>query len=204
MARRKRTSRSHHVARNGRVRRNAEKSIVESLVLPSLVGAGGMLASQWVTRSFTSSLLVGQDPRFQSLVTGAGVGALLLVFAEGVGLSREMAEAAAVGAGISGLQPWLPRVLGDGMAQPGGESLKGMGLMVDVSHYGAPYKGLFGLGAGPVDLPAVSTVTPSDMAFPAKRVPQVKEVTVPFANPKTERGYAGGIFARQLFSGVMG
>ncbi len=178
--------------------------MLESLVLPSLVGAGGMLASQWVTQSFTRQLLVGQDPRFQSLVTGAGVGALLLVFADGIGLSREMAEAAAVGAGISAIQPWLPKVLTDGMAQPAQESLKGMGLMVDVSHYGAPYKGLFGLGAGPVDLPAVSTVTPSDLAFPAKRVPQVKEVTTPFASPKTERGYAGGIFARQLFSGVMG
>ena len=180
MARKKRTSRNpkYVVANKRRMRRNPEEGIVQTLVLPSLVGAGGM----------------------SSLVTGAGVGALFVAFGEGLGLSHEVAEAAATGAGISGIVPWLPSALSDKTPSP---PVSGMGLMVDVSHYGAPYKGLFGLGAGPVDLPAVSTVTPTDLAFPAKNTQQVKPVVIPFANPKTERGSAGGIFARQLFSGVM-
>lgn len=203
MAGKKRTSRKHRVAKNRRrVRRNSEKGMLQSFVLPALVGAGGMLASQWVASSFTSRLLVGQDPRLQFAVTGAGIGALALVFGEGLGLSHEVAEAAAIGAGISAIQPWLPKVVSDTTPVPATPAVSGMGLMVDVSHYGAPYKGLFGLG-GPVDLPAVSTVTPTDLAFPAKRVAEVKEVTAQFASPKTDRGYAGGIFARQLFSGVM-
>jgi len=203
MARKKRTSRNpkYVVANKRRMRRNPEGGIIQTLVLPSLVGAGGLLASQWVNQSLVSQLLVGQDPRLSSLVTGMGVGALLVSFGEGVGLSREIAEAAATGAGISAIMPWLPKVATESTLMP--QPVSGMGLMVDVSHYGAPYKGLFGLGAGPVDLPAVSTVTPTDLAFPAKNAAQVKEVTIPFANPKTERGYAGGIFARQLFSGVM-
>ena len=202
MARKKRTSRNpkYVVANKRRMRRNPEEGIVQTLVLPSLVGAGGMLAAQWVNQALVSQLLVGQDPRLSSLVTGAGVGALFVAFGEGLGLSHEVAEAAATGAGISGIMPWLPASVATGM-EP--KPVSGMGLMVDVSHYGAPYKGLFGLGAGPVDLPAVSTVTPTDLAFPAKNTQQVKPVVIPFANPKTERGSAGGIFARQLFSGVM-
>jgi len=204
MGRKKRTSRNpkYVVANKRRPRRNPEGGILQTLVLPSLVGAGGLLAAQWVNQALVSQLLVGQDPRLSSLVTGVGVGALVVSFGEGLGLPPEVAEAAATGAGISGIMPWLPKMATESSLMPP-QPMSGMGLMVDVSHYGAPYKGLFGLGAGPVDLPAVSTVTPTDLAFPAKNVAQVKEVKIPFANPKTERGYAGGIFARQLFSGVM-
>jgi len=73
--------------------------------------------------------------------------------------------------------------------------------LVDVAHYGAPYQGMLGLGYLPQP-PGVSTIIPRDLAFRAKNEAQIKQVTTPFA--AADHGYAGGVFARQLFSGQMG
>ena len=72
---------------------------------------------------------------------------------------------------------------------------------------------LGGLGADPgnqghVDnamnhMEAVSTVIPTDMAMPASTMPQFASVSEPFVN-QGDRGHAGGMFARQLFSGMTG
>lgn len=53
------------------------------------------------------------------------------------------------------------------------------------------------------DVPAVSTVIPTDMALPAPTMPQFAPVKERFAN-RGDRGHAGGMFARHLFSGMMG
>jgi hypothetical protein len=52
-------------------------------------------------------------------------------------------------------------------------------------------------------IPAISTVIPTDQAMPMQMMPQFATVTERFAN-RGGRGYAGGVFARHLFSGMMG
>lgn len=49
----------------------------------------------------------------------------------------------------------------------------------------------------------VSTVIPTDAALPARNFPQWKRVSERFVN-SGDRGHAGGIYARHLFSGMMG
>lgn len=98
----------------------------------------------------------------------------------------------------------------------------GLGRGYDISHAGAPYKGMLGLGtmyataglgdAEPGDqsavdqrmdvMESVSTITPTDLALRASTMPQVRPVDHPFASG--DKGYAGGVFARHLFSGMMG
>lgn len=53
------------------------------------------------------------------------------------------------------------------------------------------------------DVEAVSTVIPTDMALRANSMPQFAPVRERFAN-RGDRGHAGGVFARHLFSGMMG
>jgi len=98
----------------------------------------------------------------------------------------------------------------------------GLGRGYDISHAGAPYKGMLGLGqtfyataglgADPGDqaavegsldeMESVSTIIPTGLALEAKNFPQVRPVDHPFADG--DKGYAGGTFARHLFSGMMG
>lgn len=49
---------------------------------------------------------------------------------------------------------------------------------------------------------AISTVVPTDLAMVAPNMPQVAPVSEHFASG--DKGYAGGVFARHLFSGMMG
>jgi hypothetical protein len=49
----------------------------------------------------------------------------------------------------------------------------------------------------------VSTVIPTDRALPATNFPQFRKVTERFVN-QGDRGHAGGMFSRMLFSGMMG
>lgn len=49
---------------------------------------------------------------------------------------------------------------------------------------------------------AISTVTPTGVAMRATPFPQVREVTEQFAS-QGDRGHAGGIFARTLYSGMI-
>jgi hypothetical protein len=94
----------------------------------------------------------------------------------------------------------------------------GLGTGMDVSHFGAPYQGMLGIGdadavitraehadtsatrGGPWgSVPAVSIVTPTDAIARAHEEPFAAPMTETFASPGG-RGYAGGIFARQLFN----
>jgi len=131
------------------------------------------------------------------------------------------------------------------------EGMLGLGRGYDLSHAGAPYQGMLGIGEyvdqpmsglgtmyaaagigeyvdqpmsggdglsdlaglgepgdqGAVDrsmnsMESISTITPTDLALRAPNRPQVKRVTTPFASG--DQGYAGGMFARHLFSGMVG
>lgn len=94
----------------------------------------------------------------------------------------------------------------------------GLGTGMDVSHFGAPYQGMLGIGdadavitraehadtsatrGGPWgSVPAVSIVTPTDAIARAHEEPFAAPMTETWSSPGG-RGYAGGIFARQLFS----
>lgn len=90
----------------------------------------------------------------------------------------------------------------------------GLGRGYDLSHAGAPYTGMMGFGddEDPSDqatvdqkhdlMEAVSTITPTDTALPAPSRPQIRPIDHPFA--EAGQGYAGGAFARHLFSGMYG
>lgn len=207
----------HRVRHNRRLRRNAEEGeragLMEAMVMPSLMGAGGMLLAQWLSQTVTSRLLMGQDPRLQMALTGAAAGAVTLMFGESIGVPENIATGTATGMGIAAIMPFLPTIVSSTpppvattMLSPASTSTSGLGLMVDVSHYGAPYRGMFGLGDAsvperPRGLPAMSTVIPTDLSVRVRTSPQVKPVSEPFASRATDRGYAGGTFARTLFSG---
>ena len=60
---------------------------------------------------------------------------------------------------------------------------------------------MFGLGSSH-DMEAVSTVIPTDMALVASSMPQWAPVTEKFVS-HGDKGYAGGMFARQIFSGMV-
>lgn len=101
-------------------------------------------------------------------------------------------------------------------------SVPGLHGGYDVSHAGAPYKGMLGLGEDPANQAhvddamdalengtnggthAVSTVTPTDAVRRAHDWNWNEPVTEQFTSGSDGRGGAGGLFARNLFSGMMG
>jgi hypothetical protein len=99
----------------------------------------------------------------------------------------------------------------------GGDGAAGIGAYYETAASGlADYYSegmLGGLGAQPgnqghVDnamnrMESVSTVIPTDLAMKARGMPQFASVREPFVN-QGDRGHAGGLFARQLFSGMTG
>lgn len=200
--------------------------LIDKVVFPALGAVGGMIAAQWVGDKVIPRFLPGQDPRL--VAAGASVASAFAAYAIGerVGLSPETQMSIAAGAGISGITPWLPLDLMH-LAPPApiiassappanatsGYYQRGMlgGLMVDVSHAGAPYKGMFGVDVwddpsdqGIVDgalstMEAVSLVEPIDMAKRSIFEPRIKKVTETMATPR-DHGWAGGLFVRDLFS----
>jgi hypothetical protein len=200
----KRHSRSR---RNRRLRRNAEgadSGIIQRLVVPSLVGTAGMMLASWLSENVVGRLLTGQDPKVLMLITGAGGGALAVAMGSGIGMSDEVSQALATGMGIAAVMPYVPRLMSTVQTTPtqnasASANMSGFGdPLIDTAHYGAPYQGMLGLG-GPMQPPAVSTVIPVDLALQMKVKKQIRRIREPFAS--ADRGYAGGVFARQLFSG---
>ncbi len=73
----------------------------------------------------------------------------------------------------------------------------------DPSNQASVEKSLNSMEANGGDVPAVSTVIPTDLAMRAQSMPQFASVRERFVN-RGDRGHAGGMFARHLFSGMMG
>jgi len=197
----------HRRPRRSRLRRNAEgdTSLVQRVVVPALVGAGGMVLASWLSNNVSARLLPGQDPKLLMLVTGAAGSAAALAMGESAGMNSEISAALATGMGIAAVMPYLSGLTGAAaQSSPSLPANTMSGLadpMIDVAHYGAPYQGMLGLGSLPQP-PGVSTIIPHDLAFKAKFEQQVKRVRTPFT--AADHGYAGGVFARQLFSGMTG
>jgi len=237
MSRKKRTSRNGHrkVRRNryvlinrarGALRRLTRNvafggiDVMEKIVFPSLGATGGMLLASWLGSKVGPSLLPGQDLKLIALGAAAASAFGAYTLGESLGLSPETQMAVAAGAGMSGITPWLPAAILPVVSlapapnvATSGYYQRGMlsGLMVDVSHAGAPYKGMLGLGADPSDQDAVdnvlstvegiSTVEPIDMALPAIPKKEFRRVRETMGTPR-DRGWAGGVYARNIFSGM--
>lgn len=237
---RHRTSRRRHrrVSRNPRVLANRARGVlrrltrnvsiggidvIEKILFPALGATGGMMLAQWAG-SKASATLGGQDPKL--VMAGAAVATAFAAYMVGerVGLSPETQASVAAGAGVVAIGPWLPfAMLRDTVAQTTSaaapnavsgfyqRSMLAGNLMVDVSHAGAPYKGMFGLGQDMGQdvfedrfnqMEAISTVEPIDGARQDVRVLRTYPIVERMASPDG-RGYAGGIWARNLFSGLM-
>jgi hypothetical protein len=199
--------------------------VIEKIVFPALGATGGLLVSQWLGTKLGPSLLPGQDPRLIALGASALAAYGAYMLGEGVGFSPETQMTVAAGAGVAGILPWVPPAMlstvASAAALPPPVAMSGYyqrsmlgGLMVDVSHAGAPYKGMLGLGDNdPADqdviddvlssAEAVSTVEPMDMALPAISKRAVRQVNEQMGSPR-DRGWAGGTFARNIFSAISG
>jgi hypothetical protein len=99
--------------------------------------------------------------------------------------------------------------------------MMGLGTGMDISHFGAPYQGMLGIGdPGDADaaitnaedsdssatsggpwgsIPSISIVTPTDAIKRMHMEPYAAPMTERFESPGG-RGYAGGLFSRMLFN----
>jgi len=123
----------------------------------------------------------------------------------------------AAAAVLDSAPPGAEPLIVEGGEGGGGDAASGIGAYYETAASGlADYYSegmLGGLGAQPgnqghVDnamnrMESVSTVIPTDLAMKARGMPQFESVGEPFVN-QGDRGHAGGLFSRQLFSGMMG
>jgi hypothetical protein len=200
--------------------------VIEKIGFPALGATGGMLLSQWVHAKVATRVLAGYDPKLVALGASALTAYGVYMVGDSLGLSPETQMTVAAGAGVAGLTPWVPAAMQQVLVAEAAPTIgapsatsgyynRGLlgGLMVDVSHAGAPYKGMLGLGSMPSDqreidnvlttAEAISTVEPMDPALPAIPKKAVRRVREKMGSPG-DRGWAGGTFARSLFSGTMG
>jgi hypothetical protein len=191
--------------------------VMEKIVFPALGATGGVLLTQWLGSKVGPMILPGQDRRLIAAVASSAAAYGAYMFGDSLGLSPETQMTVAAGAGVAGLLPLIPSSMlpvdaanASAATPPPANVLSGYyqrsslggGLMVDVSHAGAPYKGMLGVDDADDALSAVeaiSTVEPIDMALPAIRKRAFIPVTETMGSPR-DRGWAGGIYARNIFS----
>jgi hypothetical protein len=199
------------------------------------------------------------DPRYGKLAAAAVL--IPATFAAArmyPGMVRQSAGAAVLGIGLAAAESFLQNtpllggapsaaLVATGPAAPGTPAsgigsyyaTAGLGRGYDLSHAGAPYQGMLGVGEyvdqpmnglgdsgdgisgigdlgapgdqGAVDnsmnrMESISTITPTGVAMRAQERPQVRRVTTPFTSGpgNGDSGYAGGMFARHIFSGMVG
>jgi len=212
--------------RHGRLRANVAvygKDIFSDVLLPIGLGAGALVLTRWLsTKAYESRLPVVSDtPGMAEVTTAAAVGLTALAFAESMPPESALAkhaDAVLVGSSLTALGPALAMFLKidpirvasaatQAATQAAAQPTSGLGQGFDISHYGAPYKGMLGYDESAFSHddqpPAVSIVTPTDVAMVAPDWPQTRQVRERLASPQ-DRAWAGGIFVRDLFSGEMG
>lgn len=221
---RKSNKRSRRMRRNA-LRRNPAvfgKDLVADVLLPLGLGGLSMMGARWLSaRIFESRLAIVSDSPEASEITAAAAGTLATLWlAESAGsdsLLAKNAPAMIVGMGLAALEPVLSRLMkidpirvaravDQAISQPATGSYysaASLGRGYDISHYGAPYKGMLGIEQsvfrGDTQPEPVSTVTPTDLALPAPRWLPDRKVRETLAN-RGDRAHAGGLFARSLFS----
>lgn len=269
---RRRTSRKNARSKRGvrRILKNFLGSdIVRDVVSPVLSGTVGFVATRVAGNIASRKISLLADPRYGKVAAAAVLIPAYFVAQRSLPslVSGSMANAAVIGAGLAASESFirnmpmlggspsaaiLPAVASaPATAAPTATAgyynegmLSGMGRGYDISHAGAPYKGMLGLGTmyaaagigeyvdqpmsglgdsgdgisgigdlgepgdqGAVDssmnrMEAVTTITPTDGAIPMQSRPQVRRVSKSFASG--DQGYAGGVFARHIFSGMLG
>ncbi|RLB45787.1 MAG: hypothetical protein DRJ42_29160 [Deltaproteobacteria bacterium] len=131
-------------------------------------------------------------------MVGRHYGALLL----GVGMAS--AEAYLRDTKLLGGSPAAAALTADDAATATTEDGGGTAGLASYYDYQTNREGqaaMFGLGSSH-GMEAVSTVIPTDTALIASSMPQWAPVTEKFVS-HGDKGYAGGVFARQLFSGMV-
>ena len=278
----RRRRRVHRNAR--RVLRNLfGADVTRDVVTPVIGGTVGFVLARYVGNMASARIPQLADPRYGKLAAAAVL--IPATFAAArmyPGMVRQNAGAVVLGVGLAAAESFLrntpllggaPRAAVLAPAAPTApaappapgtsgfgsyynEGMLGLGRGYDLSHAGAPYQGMLGVGEyvnqpmsgtdyatagigeyvnqpmsglgdsgdgisgigdlgapgdqGAVDssmnrMESISTITPTDVAMRALTRPQVREVTTPFTSgPGNDSGYAGGMFARHIFSGMVG
>jgi len=236
MRKNRRRRSSHRVRANRRklrrlVRNLLGVSVVSDVVVPTLGAVAGYIGGRMLANALTETTLpvVGGNAMAARYVAALGGAIGTGIIGRKVDVIGRHSGAIITGMGVMAVAPVvMPYV--DGMtahsaptaptAPTGTSGLSAYyserslrGGMYDVSHAGAPYKGMLGLGdpadQGAVDssiddVEGISTVEPTDVARMAKNWDPTQGVTETMAGSPGDRGYAGGTFARNLFSGMMG
>lgn len=240
--------------------------VMRDVVTPVTAGTVGFLLARYAGNMASARIPQLADPRYGKLAAAAVL--IPATFAAArmyPGMIRQNAGAAVLGVGLAAAESFLrntpllggaPRAALIAEATPEAptapaatgsyynEGMLGLGRGYDLSHAGAPYQGMLGVGdtmyaaagigeyvnqpmgdgdglsgigdlgepgdQGAVDssmnrMESISTITPTDTAMRALTRPQVRRVTTPFTSGpgNGDSGYAGGVFARHIFSGMV-
>ena len=230
--RRRRSSRKLLTNRARKLVRNLfGVSVVQSVVVPSLAAVAGYALVRATGTALAESTLpaVGGRPQVGMAVAGAALIFGVNPLAERFSFLQGRQNALMIGTSVGLLQTLVPDAIGQverwarsssptssaptPEPQPIGSyyTERSLGMLVDISHAGAPYKGMLGLGAMPdqsaIDdrfdqAEAISTVEPTDPIQAAIAVKADRKVRERMGDTPGDRGWAGGTFARHLFSGM--
>lgn len=213
---------SRRISRKSRLRSNRRRGrgllrnlygadFQHDVLMPVLSGTAGFVGGRYLGNAIAMKDWGTTDPRRGKLYA-ALVGISLVYFARQKMKSQFLdrhANMLALGIGLAATEAYLrnTKMLGGSPAAsvlaPASTPPEGTppDTTTAASGVGVYYTQDMLNGMG--DMEPVSTVIPTDEALPATDFPQWKNVSEKFTN-QGDRGYAGGIFARQLFSGMMG
>lgn len=195
-------------------------NLMGKVVVPVLGGAAGFVAARYVGNNLALRNVLTTDPRTGKLIA-AGVGIPLVFWASRrVPTIRRNQGAVVLGMGLAAAESFLrdtPLLGGSRAAAVVAEApapmpgvapeamMPGETTVEESEGAGAYYtEGMLGgLGQDGESIAAVSTVIPTDLALRAPTMPQWAPVKERFVD-RNNRGHAGGMFARHLFSGMMG
>lgn len=202
--------------------------LMQSVVVPVLGGTAGFIAARTLGNFWAMKGWLSSDPRVAKSIA-AGVGIPLTFFAaRTMPMIAKNSGPIVLGMGLAAAEAWIrdtPLLGGSGAAAamlpmeemvppPASEAASGFGEYVSQPLGQTDYYvgSMLGDSLTPGDqglidhtmnrMESISTIVPDDLALRAKTMRQVRPVSTPFASG--DKGYAGGVFARHLFSGMMG
>lgn len=205
--------------------------LAKDVLVPVAGGAAGFLAARYAGNMLAMKGLGTSNPNTAKLIAaGVGIPAVFMLARKSPGgMVAKNSGALALGMGLAVAEGYLrdtPLLGGSRVAAvlPGTAPAAPAATSGLASYYDYPVgrggqalsdyytQGMLGdedpANQASVDssmdtMEAVSTVDPTDLAIRASTMPQEAPVTETLAN-RGDRGYAGGLFSRHLFSGMMG
>jgi hypothetical protein len=245
--------------------------VMRDVVTPVIGGTVGFVLARYAGNMASRRISQLADPRYGKLAAAVVLIPATFAAAKMSPMVRANAGAVVLGVGLAAAESFLrntpllggapvaaviaasvpivpPPAAASGFGSYYNEGMLGLGRGYDLSHAGAPYQGMLGMGetayaaagigeyvnqpmsglgdgdgiSGIGDLgepgdqnavdgsmnrmESISTITPTDVAMRALTRPQVMPVTTPFTSGpgNGDSGYAGGMFARHIFSGMVG